>query len=546
MIRSKGEAGTGNIVEAVRHLRSILGDIRAAHPGRRGRAVRAGPRTSPRPSTLVQEVADDRAPAGPAVLRRAASPPRPTPRSSCSSAPRRSSWARGSSRARTRRAGPRAIVEATTHFDDAADRGQGQPRAWARRCAGRGDRRARPSAWPTAAGDARAARCPGDDRGPRPPGRRPRALAALAELGVDRPDACARPRTSRARRDRSCPAASRRRCRCCSTSSGLCDPLAEELAGGPAGARHLRGPDPARRPRCVDGRADQRCFGALDSPCAATATAARSSPSRRRRGGVALAPGAVPAVFIRAPLVERGRAGVEVLARAEPRRDGRGDPVVRAAGDGAGPCVPPRAHRRPPRARGSFLGRSARGRSSTRDGSASPASTGDAKKEKDDVRPLEVGDHQAPQGRAGQGPGQGLRQADPPGRGRRPRGRRRRQRQRHPAHHVPEGPRRLGAARHDRARHQAGHRRARGRPLRGGHLRGLRARRRRDHRRVPHRQPQPHRRRDPQPLHPQRRARWPSPARSPGSSSARASIVVAGPSTRTSSWRWPSRRAPRT
>ena len=31
MIRTKGEAGTGNIVEAVRHLRSILGDIRRAH-----------------------------------------------------------------------------------------------------------------------------------------------------------------------------------------------------------------------------------------------------------------------------------------------------------------------------------------------------------------------------------------------------------------------------------------------------------------------------------------------------------------------------------
>ncbi len=29
LIRSKGEAGTGNIVEAVRHLRSILGDMRA-------------------------------------------------------------------------------------------------------------------------------------------------------------------------------------------------------------------------------------------------------------------------------------------------------------------------------------------------------------------------------------------------------------------------------------------------------------------------------------------------------------------------------------
>src|SRR5207244_5244757 len=28
LIRSKGEAGTGNIIEAVRHLRSILGDVR--------------------------------------------------------------------------------------------------------------------------------------------------------------------------------------------------------------------------------------------------------------------------------------------------------------------------------------------------------------------------------------------------------------------------------------------------------------------------------------------------------------------------------------
>ena len=28
MIRSKGEAGTGNVVEAVRHMRSILGEIK--------------------------------------------------------------------------------------------------------------------------------------------------------------------------------------------------------------------------------------------------------------------------------------------------------------------------------------------------------------------------------------------------------------------------------------------------------------------------------------------------------------------------------------
>src|SRR5213595_2899221 len=34
MIRSKGEAGTGNVVEAVRHLRSILGDIERSRVAR--------------------------------------------------------------------------------------------------------------------------------------------------------------------------------------------------------------------------------------------------------------------------------------------------------------------------------------------------------------------------------------------------------------------------------------------------------------------------------------------------------------------------------
>jgi pyridoxal 5'-phosphate synthase pdxS subunit len=57
MIRSKGEAGTGNIVEAVRHLRSILGDIRrltqadGAELYDRAKALRA-------PIDLVREVAD--------------------------------------------------------------------------------------------------------------------------------------------------------------------------------------------------------------------------------------------------------------------------------------------------------------------------------------------------------------------------------------------------------------------------------------------------------------------------------------------------------
>jgi pyridoxal 5'-phosphate synthase pdxS subunit len=57
LIRSKGEAGTGNIVEAVRHLRSILGDIRAltqADPAERyGWAKKLAS-----PIDLVNEVAD--------------------------------------------------------------------------------------------------------------------------------------------------------------------------------------------------------------------------------------------------------------------------------------------------------------------------------------------------------------------------------------------------------------------------------------------------------------------------------------------------------
>ena len=57
LIRAKGEAGTGNIVEAVRHLRSILGDLRritqadAAELFDWAKQLRA-------PLPLVQEVAD--------------------------------------------------------------------------------------------------------------------------------------------------------------------------------------------------------------------------------------------------------------------------------------------------------------------------------------------------------------------------------------------------------------------------------------------------------------------------------------------------------
>ena len=48
MIRSKGEAGTGNVVEAVRHMRAILGEIKRLDDDGRGRALRAPPSSTRR------------------------------------------------------------------------------------------------------------------------------------------------------------------------------------------------------------------------------------------------------------------------------------------------------------------------------------------------------------------------------------------------------------------------------------------------------------------------------------------------------------------
>jgi pyridoxal 5'-phosphate synthase pdxS subunit len=57
MIRSKGEAGTGNVVEAVRHLRSILGDIRKITQADPAELYEWAKRLQA-PVGLVQELAD--------------------------------------------------------------------------------------------------------------------------------------------------------------------------------------------------------------------------------------------------------------------------------------------------------------------------------------------------------------------------------------------------------------------------------------------------------------------------------------------------------
>jgi pyridoxal 5'-phosphate synthase pdxS subunit len=57
MIRSKGEAGTGNVVEAVRHLRSILGDLRRITQADAAELFEWAKRLQA-PLPLVQEIAE--------------------------------------------------------------------------------------------------------------------------------------------------------------------------------------------------------------------------------------------------------------------------------------------------------------------------------------------------------------------------------------------------------------------------------------------------------------------------------------------------------
>ena len=79
MIRSKGEAGTGNVVEAVRHLRQIKNEIAQPARLRQQRAVRRR-QGAARPVRAGQGGRRARQAARSCCSPPAASPPRPTPR----------------------------------------------------------------------------------------------------------------------------------------------------------------------------------------------------------------------------------------------------------------------------------------------------------------------------------------------------------------------------------------------------------------------------------------------------------------------------------
>ncbi len=118
LIRSKGEAGTGNIVEAVRHLRSIRSDLRALSQSDRAERY-AWAKQLAAPVELVQEVAT----AGrlPVPLFCAGGIATPADAALVMQLGAEAVFVGSGifkSEDPARRA--RAIVEATTHFDDAA------------------------------------------------------------------------------------------------------------------------------------------------------------------------------------------------------------------------------------------------------------------------------------------------------------------------------------------------------------------------------------------------------------------------------------------
>ena len=80
MMRTKGEAGTGNIVEAVRQLRDVLAEIRRLQGDARGRAVRRG-QGAPGARTSWSRTSRRTASCRSSTSSPAASAPRPTRRS---------------------------------------------------------------------------------------------------------------------------------------------------------------------------------------------------------------------------------------------------------------------------------------------------------------------------------------------------------------------------------------------------------------------------------------------------------------------------------
>jgi pyridoxal 5'-phosphate synthase pdxT subunit len=109
-------------------------------------------------------------------------------------------------------------------------------------------------------------------------------------------------------------------------TSGLFDPLAERLAGGMPAFGTCAGMI-LLAAAVLDGRPDQRSFAAVDVDVRRNAFGSQVESFETALPVTGLAGGDFPATFIRAPVVERVGAGVEVLA-AVPGGDGEPRPVL--------------------------------------------------------------------------------------------------------------------------------------------------------------------------------------------------------------------------
>ncbi len=113
--------------------------------------------------------------------------------------------------------------------------------------------------------------------------------------------------------------------------SGLFEPIADRLAGGMPAFGTCAGLI-LLAAEILDGRPDQRSFGVLDVAVRRNAFGRQVDSFETELEVDGLAGGAFPAVFIRAPVVERLGTGVEVLASVHSRpvlcRQG---PVIAAA-----------------------------------------------------------------------------------------------------------------------------------------------------------------------------------------------------------------------
>ena len=365
MIRSKGEAGTGDVSNATTHMRQIRGEIRRLSLAARGRAVRRGQGAPGARTSWSREVAETGQAARRAVHRRRHRHPG---RRRDDDAARRRGRVRRLRHLQVRQPGPARRGDRQGHHvlrrprRDRQGLAAASARPWSASTSTTSPRR---TASPSAAGSGASRPCARSEGRFRRFIDGARAMTAphvgvLAPAGRRRASTLARARAAGARRASPyvapaelerpstawcCPAGSPRRWRSWRRTFGLLEPLRERIACRAARLRLLRRDDPARRPdprrarrpadhrRARHDRAPQRVRpagrllrGATSTSPGSTATRCTRSSSGRpgsRRSG----PASRSSPASRADLAD-GRIVAVRQGTCSPRRSTRSSPVT--------------------------------------------------------------------------------------------------------------------------------------------------------------------------------------------------------------------------